>query len=110
MGASIKVDRINAGKAFEQEANRLATGELSRFLPGFTAIRVVHENSGFSGGSRITYLATRVRDGKLYGFQIVEAADSLFDGNPFTQLHCPPTITLNELVEKTRVVTSYESA
>jgi len=111
MGSTIKVDRTNARRAFEKEAGKLASGELSRYLPGFTDLKVITEFSNLpSEYTNVFYLATRVRDGKLYGVKIVEWSESWSSQNPFRESLIGTKITLHEVVEKTKTVTYYDLA
>jgi len=111
MGSTIKVDRINAGRAFKEEAGKLASGEISRFLPGFTDLKVVTEFSNLpSDYSNVFYLATRVRDGKLYGAKVVEWVEARSSQNPFRESIPGTKITLHEIVEKTKTVVYYDLA
>lgn len=111
MGSTIKVDRINAGRAFKEEAHKLDSGELSRFLPGFTDLKIITEFSNLpSEYTNVFYLATRVRDGKLYGVKVVEWSESWSSQNPFQKSYSGTKITLHEVVEKTKTVTYYDLA
>lgn len=109
MGATIKVDRLKALNAFNQEAGKLTDGELSRYLPGFTAVRVVRQYADRelpSDYSLAIYLATRVRDGKTYGIVVQEWTESLNSQNPF--FRGEDKVELYEIIEKTKTVSYYE--
>lgn len=111
MGSTLKVDRISAGRAFKEEAGKLSSGEISRFLPGFTDLKIVTEFSKLpSEYSNVFYLATRVRDGKLYGVKVVEWSGSRSSQNPFRENISGTKITLQEIVEKTKTVIYYDMA
>jgi len=108
--ATIKVDRDLARKAFTEESGKLRDGELSRHLPGFTAIETVGENTSvMSTMWYVWYVATRVRDGKTYGFRHTYDVDTEWLVDPFRSFH-NDKLTLTEMVQKTKTVVFYETA
>lgn len=112
MPDTIKLDTLKVSQAFEKEANRMKDGDHSRFLPGFTDLRIVSNYDTVPGAHVDSwddcYIATRLRDGKVYGYVHSTWSESLSD-NPFTVINGVPssqTVTFVEMVQKT-VTLSY---
>jgi hypothetical protein len=65
---TIKLNEHDLYRAFELEAGKLEPGQPSRFLPGFTDVRIFEDYTfNFSGHVKVWHVATRIRDGKTYG-------------------------------------------
>ena len=65
---TIKLKEHDLYRAFELEAGKLEPGQPSRFLSGFTDVRIFEDYTfNFAGTVKMWHVATRIRDGKTYG-------------------------------------------
>lgn len=113
MSDSIKLDTLNVARAFKEEAGKLTDGQHSKFLPGFTDLRIIHNDSlpGVYASEWDTYyIATRLRDGKVYGYIDHDFSDNWSKVTPFKVDDWNPAsrqVLFVEMAAKTVTVTYY---
>jgi hypothetical protein len=109
MGERIKLKIGNVKRAFDAEAGRLSNGEPSRYLPGFTQLEVISENSRTVNESwNVYYVAKRIRDNKLYGYTFRDSFHSYYGAFYRARTNPDETVVFVEMEKKTYTVTYFE--
>lgn len=106
MTNTIKLNAHDIERAFNTESGKLRNGEHSRFLPGFTALETVESYVTGLEEWKVWFVATRLRDGKTYGYEFTRN----FYNSGFSSKFSSENVVFSEMVRKTYEVVYYEEA